>query len=433
MLKYHIQTVRVGSTTTNAITFSSIPQGYNDLLVVTSLRDTGTTNGWTNAFIRPNGVTSNLTTRALYGWGSNNVGSFSDTYIYHETVGGGSTANTFSNSSIYISNYAGATAKPISVDTSTANNGNALNAIVAGLWNSTSAITSLSIVAESGNFAQYSSASLYGIKRGSDGKTEVASGGVITTSGGYTIHTFNTSGTFVANRNLDADVLVIAGGGGGGANQGGGGGAGGYVAQSLPLSASSYAITVGAGGTGATVNTANSGASGSNSVFASITALGGGGGGSGNANNALSGGSGGGGGAQTVFGSGAAGTSGQGFAGANATSSGSYSGGGGGAGEPGSTDGLQQGGDGLSSSITGTSVVRGGGGGGGGYPGNGGGGLGGDGGGGAGSTGYPNAGAAGTSNTGSGGGGGGSIPGVGNGAGGAGGSGVVIIRYLTPA
>jgi hypothetical protein len=140
-------------------------------MIITSLRDTGGTDGWTNAYIKPNGLTTNLTTRVLYGFGST-VGSFSDTFIYHETVGGASTANTFSNSSIYIPNYRASTAKSISVDTSTERNTvNSINAIVAGLWNSSDAITSLTLTAEVGNFAQYSSATLYGITKGSNGVT----------------------------------------------------------------------------------------------------------------------------------------------------------------------------------------------------------------------------------------------------------------------
>jgi hypothetical protein len=158
------------------ITFSSIPQTpFTDLLLVTSLRDTSGTNGWTNALIQFNGLSTNLTSRVLFGWaGSSNTGSFSDTYIYHEAVGGGSTANTFANSSIYIPNYTGSTSKSLSVDTSTENNGNAINAIVAGLWNATAAITSIAIIGQSGNLAQFSSATLYGITKGSDGVTSVS-------------------------------------------------------------------------------------------------------------------------------------------------------------------------------------------------------------------------------------------------------------------
>jgi hypothetical protein len=53
-----------------------------------------------------------------------------------------------------------------------------------------------------------------------------ATGGTITQSGGYTIHTFTSSGNFVPTQNLTVEYLVVAGGGGGGVF--GGGGAGGY-------------------------------------------------------------------------------------------------------------------------------------------------------------------------------------------------------------
>ena len=43
------------------------------------------------------------------------------------------------------------------------------------------------------------------------GDTAPATGGTVTTSGGWTIHTFTSSGTFTANANLPLEVLVIAG------------------------------------------------------------------------------------------------------------------------------------------------------------------------------------------------------------------------------
>ncbi len=169
-----IQHQELGSAQTS-ITFSSIPQTYTDLFVLTSLRDNSGAGGWANALIRPNGLNTNLSTRVLFGW-STNVGSFSDTFIYHEMVGGGSTANVFSNSQIYIPNYTASTPKSIMVDTSTERNDPAsINAIVAGLWNSSAAITSLQIEAESGrSFVQYSSATLFGILKSSDGIVTVS-------------------------------------------------------------------------------------------------------------------------------------------------------------------------------------------------------------------------------------------------------------------
>ena len=173
------------------------------------------------------------------------------------------------------------------------------------------------------------------------------------------------------------DYLVIAGGGGGGAFYGGGGGAGGYrtnmvgatsggggaAESALALNpATTYTITVGAGGAG--TPSTSLGSSGVSSSIAgtgltTITSTGGGGGGFA-ANAGLSGGSGGGGGGNTVSAGGSASPASQGFAGG--AGSGDNGGGGGGAGETGNTDGTGHGGDGLSSSITGTAVTRGGGG-----------------------------------------------------------------------
>ena len=78
-----------------------------------------------------------------------------------------------------------------------------------------------------------------------------ATGGTVTTSGNYKIHTFTSSGTFTVtavNSGGTVDSLVVAGGGGGGSYIGGGGGAGGMRTSQKTLSAQGYTITVGAGG-----------------------------------------------------------------------------------------------------------------------------------------------------------------------------------------
>ena len=151
----------------------------------------------------------------------------------------------------------------------------------------------------------------------------VATGGTITTSGNFKIHTFNSDSTFSVSTAGNAagsntvDYLVVAGGGGGGGNVGGGGGAGGYRfsngtasgcysagpaplgASAVPVSVQGYPVTVGGGGAGGTTNPER-GTSGSNSVFSAITSTGGGGGGTFSAapgcSTGLTGGSGGGGG-----------------------------------------------------------------------------------------------------------------------------------------
>lgn len=153
----------------------------------------------------------------------------------------------------------------------------------------------------------------------------VTSGGVITTSGPYRVHTFKTVGTttFITNKQVTAEVLVVGGGGGGGNNVGGGGGAGAALYSSLfSIPAGSYTITIGGGGAPDT--------NGSSSIFSSFTAVGGGRGGSWRGGSGASGGCGGGGAGDS--GVGAAGT--VGFAGGSSTGNIS-SGGGGGMGGPG--------------------------------------------------------------------------------------------------
>jgi len=297
-----------------------------------------------------------------------------------------------------------------------------------------------------------------------------ATGGTVTTSGDFKIHTFTGDGCFVVDRGglgtqtapSIVDYMVVAGGGGGGGNDGGGGGAGGFresLASASPthtanthtasplkattgitVTAQTYPISVGAGGTGgtATVN----GGTGGNSVFSTITSAGGAGGKSesGTPNVGLNGGSGSGGGA----GGGCAGTGGSGNtppvsppqgrnggnafnpAGAGATPPCRHGGGGGGAtavGGNASSSSGGNGGAGATTEISNSPLAYSGGGGGGGR--SSGGSAGSSLGGGGTDPGGP-VGGSGTANRGAG--GGGSGEGAPGGAG-AGGKGVVIIRY----
>jgi len=286
-----------------------------------------------------------------------------------------------------------------------------------------------------------------------------ATGGTVTESGDFKIHTFTGDGCFVVSQLGNAptnptggpsnvDYLVVAGGAAGGTAGGwsgaGGGGAGGYRttfpspgcnAGAFPISTTTYPITVGAGGAGVSGPSAIQGANGSDSIFSTITSTGGGGGGKGNPGaNGSSGGSGGGAGGDGGPRPGGAGNTPpvsppQGNAGGSMSAYGG--GGGGGAGAVGTnrTPSISgDGGNGLSNSITGSSVTYSGGGGGHFYTGPTSVGTGGTGGGGPSlnpATGPGDSGSAnsGTSNTGGGGGG------THNGSSGSGGKGIVIIRY----
>ena len=87
-----------------------------------------------------------------------------------------------------------------------------------------------------------------------------ATGGTITYSGGYTIHTFTSSGTFSPTGAGNVEVLVVGGGGGSGVSYGAGGGGGGLTYNSsYAVTAGAVTVTVGTGGSSST--------NGSNSVF----------------------------------------------------------------------------------------------------------------------------------------------------------------------
>jgi hypothetical protein len=428
---------------TTSVTFANIPQtGYTDLKVVVSGRSTSWGYSYNNLNMAINGAPSGTaySDRVLYsvGGSAGSLGhSGADELLIGATPSTDGTANAFSNTEVYISNYASSNYKSISSDgvapRNSGTNGDIFINLTGGTWASTSPITSLVFTTDVTGFRQYTTFSLYGIAATgtSPAIAPRASGGnVITTDSTYWYHAFLTSGTFTPLASLTADVLVVAGGGagasvGGSAETGGGGGAGGFRALlSQSFSTISHTVTVGAGG--------SVGSSGSNSSVNSITASGGGYGGGG------SGGSGGGGlsanNSQRFGGAGNAGSYSpvEGYAGGNGNSSNnSYAGGGGGAGAVGANGtGGQSGAGGIGSysaisggSTTALGVLSGGnyyfaGGGGGGSASGVSAGSGGTGGGGAGET-------AGTINTG--GGAGGGSPSSGSSR--SGGSGIVIIRY----
>ena len=162
--RYFIASTTVGSGGASSIDFTSIPSTYTDLVLICSLR-VSRASVVNNTVIKFNGSSTSYSERVLYGNGSS-AGSYSDTQIYDVNNAANSTASTFANSQFYIPNYAGSTNKSVSNDSVSETNATAATAqLVAGLWSNTSAITSLSLTDYSGtNFAQYSTATLYGIK-----------------------------------------------------------------------------------------------------------------------------------------------------------------------------------------------------------------------------------------------------------------------------
>ena len=169
-----IQSVTVPSGGSASISFGSIVGTYTDLVLKFSGRDNSGSLYVDDLKIVFNSDTNttHYTQRQIYGNSSTaasstntNLGCFA-VFGLNGTV---STASTFSNTEIYISNYAGSNQKSISVDASVESNDAAANhsslALIAGLWNQTSAITQIDLSSYNGyNFAQYSTAYLYGVK-----------------------------------------------------------------------------------------------------------------------------------------------------------------------------------------------------------------------------------------------------------------------------
>lgn len=186
------------------------------------------------------------------------------------------------------------------------------------------------------------------------------------------------SGSWVPEKPLEVEYIVVAGGGSGGTgnpgNFGGGGGAGGYrssvrapgeltgggssIVESVYIAqvGATYPVIVGTGGAAIVGLTGANGNAGNPSTFASIVSIGGGFGGGAALTSGGPGGSGGGEGGSAT-GNGGFGSVGQGFPGANYVIGGAGAAGGGAGGTGSGPDG-SIGGIGITSSITGAPVTR---------------------------------------------------------------------------
>jgi hypothetical protein len=163
-----IATVTVGAGGASNIEFTSIAATFTDLALLLSARQSVA--GGTNVNMKFNGSSSGYTNRniisaagtvasesSVLGTSSIKIGFIPENVNY--------TTSTFSNQLVYIPNYAGSNNKSVSTDNAMENNSTSVYfGLFAGLWSNTSAITSIALTCENGNFVQYSTATLYGIK-----------------------------------------------------------------------------------------------------------------------------------------------------------------------------------------------------------------------------------------------------------------------------
>jgi len=155
-----IATTTLGSAAAS-ITFSTISGSYTDLRLVLFTRDAGaggilqlTFNGssatnYSDTWLRGNGSTAT------------SGGNITQAYINMQYATGG--ASNWGMFTADILSYTGSTNKTVLLTDSNDENGSGFVYRQVGLWNSTAAITSLTITAASGTMAASTTATLYGI------------------------------------------------------------------------------------------------------------------------------------------------------------------------------------------------------------------------------------------------------------------------------
>lgn len=165
-----ISTVTVGSGGAATIDFNSIPSTYTDLTIKLSIRSTNSSISQ-NGFLRFNG-SSAMEYSDIYFYADSNstVGTGKvllngDKLFFADMNGGSSTSSTFSSMEIYIPSYTSSNHKIVLTNSAMEQNATqAFQELDIAKWANTSAITSISLFPSANSFAQYSVASLYGIK-----------------------------------------------------------------------------------------------------------------------------------------------------------------------------------------------------------------------------------------------------------------------------
>jgi len=160
---------QVLATTAASVTFSAIPGTYTDLMLKMSTR--GSIDG-SDISVEVNADSATNYSRTVLGTennvaGSSRVANQAYAYIIGQVNSSAATANTFSNSELYIANYSATGAKQLSsfgVTESNITSGDytTRQTVVANLYRGTAAITIVKISAPA-NFVAGSRFDLYGI------------------------------------------------------------------------------------------------------------------------------------------------------------------------------------------------------------------------------------------------------------------------------
>jgi hypothetical protein len=162
-----INSVTVGAGGATSITFSAIPGTFTDLVLLYSGR---ATTGIGQPTLNLNGSAASFTNRVLYSDGAS-MGSYAGTTDLLRVNNSGQTANAFAFSRLYFTNYASGSTKYIRLETTPETNGAGSGFVFNGVsgiqWANNAAITSITL--NMSDWAQHSTAYLYGIIKGSGG------------------------------------------------------------------------------------------------------------------------------------------------------------------------------------------------------------------------------------------------------------------------
>ena len=163
-----ISTVTVGAGGASSIDFTNIPQNYTDLNVLLSVRSTAGGVAFAGLIIAFNGSTSGYTLTWLGDANGSAVTYVYSAFGYNHIAyipGSTATASSFGNVTVTLPDYTSSHAKAVNVDGANANNATSIyQGFSIGSWSGTAPITSLSFTT-GGSFVQYSTATLYGIRK----------------------------------------------------------------------------------------------------------------------------------------------------------------------------------------------------------------------------------------------------------------------------
>jgi len=166
-----IQTTTLGASALN-ITFTSIPQGYTDLVAVISGRtDRAAVDDAIIIRFNSDNTSGNYAGRRL--WGLANAENADGVYSILGFSGATATTNTFGSEQVFFPDYTSARVKSFFAE----GGGIGLNTsqpfgIVGARWTGTAAITSIAFTSSTGsNIVAGSTISLYGITKSSDAIT----------------------------------------------------------------------------------------------------------------------------------------------------------------------------------------------------------------------------------------------------------------------